>query len=117
MNSNILKSDNLFTLNDYEQYQLSKQYDKLNKLSSDENNKNNEIKENKRIYNLSLKKIGYNLSIKSIDIIDELVKFIYQKDKTFNGFMLIFTKDDRLIYAGILIVLLAFCLFFINLTL
>ena len=49
-------------------------------------------------------------------IVNELTIFVYQKDKNINQLMLIFTKDDRLIYLGVLLFLISLCLYFIDLT-
>lgn len=116
MTVNILKDNNYINYDTYEKIMISEQYNKLNNLQKKENKKKLKIQEDKRFYNLSLKKIGKNFSQTMLVIVNELTIFVYQKDKNINQLMLIFTKDDRLIYLGFLLFLISLCLYFIDLT-
>jgi len=116
MTVNILKDNNYINYDTYEKIMISEQYNKLNNLQKKENKKKLKIQEDKRFYNLSLKKIGKNFSQTMLVIVNELTIFVYQKDKNINQLMLIFTKDDRLIYLGVLLFLISLCLYFIDLT-
>ena len=116
MSVNILKDNNFINYDTYQKIMLTKQYNKLNNLSRKENKKNMKITEDKRFYNLSLKRIAENFSGTMLVLVNELTLFIYQKNKNINQLMLIFTKDDRLIYVGILLFLISLCLYFIDLT-
>ena len=116
MTVNILKDNNYINYDTYEKIMISEQYNKLNNLEKKENKKKLKIQEDKRFYNLSLKKIGKNFSQTMLVIVNELTIFVYQKDKNINQLMLIFTKDDRLIYLGVLLFLISLCLYFIDLT-
>jgi hypothetical protein len=113
---NILKDE--FTLNksDYEKLKQSQQYNELYSKQYQENEKQKEIKENKNIYNMSIYTLIKNSSKVSMDILEDLTIYISQKNKNLNNFFIIFTKDDRLIYVGILFIILSFSLWFIDIS-
>jgi hypothetical protein len=75
---------------------------------------NEKIVENKKIFNLSLKNLFKNTSITLSDLLNDLVIYYNQEHKTLNEFILIFTKQQRLIYLGLLCILLAFSLWLID---
>ena len=52
--TNVLKSKDLFTENDYENIMISRQYNKLYQISNDENKKRKKEYDNKKFCNLSL---------------------------------------------------------------
>ena len=70
----------------------------------------------KRIYNLSITEIGKKIAETILHILNELTDFHYIKNPTFSTFINIFIKNDRLIYLGILRIIIAFMLFFISAT-
>lgn len=113
-NEHILKSKDLFTLSDYEKVMLSRAYDKLYKKSQLENARMAKLKEDDKLYNLSLKQIATNLSVVLVQIINDLVVYFSKENKTLKDFLLIFAQKDRLIYVGILLVILALIFFFIE---
>lgn len=113
--SNILKNESIITLNDYEKYKLNEEYNKLYTNSKIGTTELKEDKENKRFYNLSLKNVFDNLITTIVIIINELTVYIRDKDKLSNKDLIeIFTKDDRLIYVGIFLIILSLLLFFIK---
>lgn len=114
--SNILKNESVITLNDYEKYQLNEQYKKLYRNSEIENINNEKKKENERFYNLSLKEIFNNLIKTIVDIINDLSIYIEEKNNTIENLLNIFTKETRLIYIGILLIIISLMLFFINIS-
>ena len=59
--------------------------------------------EEHKIYNLSVKEIGYRVSDSVHDILDDLLHF----DKTdgARGFLEVFVKEDRMIYVGIILMI------------
>ena len=65
---------------------------------------------------MSLNNLFKNLSKVSISLVEDLSIYINQKDKNINNFFIIFTKDDRLIYVGILFLLLSMSLWFIDIS-
>lgn len=114
--TNILKNQSTISLNDYEKYQLKQQYNKLYTNTEIENDKNKQDKMNQRFYNLSLKQILNNLSLTLIKIINETSIYMEKSDRTTKELIDIFTKDDRMIYVGILLIILSLGIFFINIS-
>jgi hypothetical protein len=87
-------------------------YDKM----KSENDKQIKQKDADIIYNLSLKEIANKLIETLINIIDDIYKFFNKQSKSYNDFFNIFLKDDRLIYVGIITVIISLLLFFISVT-
>ena len=121
MNSNILKDKGQFTLSDYYQHKLAEQNKKLYNLSNMDNKEEFEKKYNERIYNLSLYTLGKNFTKVLLEILNELMSFIYKiinggETFNFNNLIIIFIKDDRLIYSGILFVLLSLFVYFMDIS-
>ena len=119
--NNILKDKGQFTLNDYFQHKLAEQNKKLYNLSNINNTEESDKKYNERIYNLSLYTLGKNFTKVSLDVLNELVTFFYNiingnEKFNFNSFIIIFVKDDRLIYSGILFVLLSLFVYFMDIS-
>ena len=112
----ILKNRDMLTLSDYDKLMLTKQYDKLYKMSEKATAEAEKHKYESRIYNLSLNQIAHIMAQTMIEILNDLVSYINQEDKTFQQFIMIFIRDDRLIYVGIFIILIAFLLYFIDLS-
>jgi len=59
------------------------------------------------LMNQSLKDFANNLSQKSMDIINDTVRYIGNNQTDLNAFWSIFTRPDRIAYVGILIILFA----------
>lgn len=113
---NILKDEFTLDKSDYEKLKQAQQQNELNSLQYRENEKAKQIKENKNIYNMSLHSLYDRLSSVSINIIEDVTIYINQKDKNLNKFFIIFTKEDRLIYVGILLVIFSLSLWFIDIS-
>lgn len=113
---NILKDEFTLDKSDYEKLQNIKQENELKSLQYQENDKQKIIKENKNIYNMSLYTLFNRLSKVSVEILDEITIYSAQKEKNLNNFFIILTKEDRLIYVGILLVLLSLALWFIDIS-
>ena len=113
--SNILNNSTTLNLSDFERIQLEKQYNRLyeNSINTNNNEIDNRIKE--RIYNLSLKTISNNTAITFMNILNDITIYIKESDKTLDNFMFIFVKENRLIYLGIILIILSLLLFIINL--
>lgn len=126
---NVLKDKYTLMKNDYDKLKLSQEYNKQFLLSAVENEKNKQIKINKQLFNLSLNEIINNLSVTLINIINDL-SILFSHENTNNNkvpsemartsfvqaFLYIFTKDDNLLYVGILFIILSFSLWIINIS-
>ncbi len=117
-NKNILKKDYTLDYSDYEKLKISEQY---NKIYNEIYNKNKEeaiIYENKKIYNLSFDVLFKNASKTYISILNDLAIFfsVDNKDKSINKLGYILTKDQNLLYIGLLITALSFMLWLIDVT-
>ena len=115
---NILENANTYTLSDFQKLKLAESYKKLYTNTILENQKRKEEQYNKRVYNLSLKKLFENFFTVWTHIVSEMTELIYDdsNNKDWNNYIIIFTKNDRIIYVGIMFVLIALILYFIFLT-
>ena len=78
---------------------------------------NEEIKqgvEHKVFLNLSVVELFQRFATIMIAIMDELIKIDSQT--TMSDFVLIFIKEDRLIYVGLLFIMIAISIYFLDLT-
>ena len=110
----ILKDSYTLDKTNYEKIKLSEEYNQLYSNEYRENKKNQELYENKKIYNLSLSELVKNSSEVYMKIIAEFSNYLQKKNKTINELGLIFTDEDRLLYVGLLILIISFCLWIIN---
>jgi hypothetical protein len=117
-NTNILKKDLTVNYSDFEKLKISEQYNKLYSNIYDKNKVNIQLNENKKIYNLSLYELLNKSSIVYINLVNDLSIFfsINNKDKNLNKLGHILVKDDNLLYIGLLILVLSFLLWLINIT-
>lgn len=113
---NVLKDEFTLEKSDYEKLKKSQQENEIKSLQYEENEKAKIIKENKNIYNMSIYTLLKRLSKVSMEITEDLTIYISQKDQNINNFFIIFTKEDRLIYVGILLLILSFSLWFIDIS-
>jgi hypothetical protein len=118
VDTSILKKD--FTLNysDYEKLKVSEQYNKLYSNTYEQNKSEVTINENKKIFNLSLAQLAKNAGPVYINLLNDLSVYfsIEEKDKSINKLGLILTKDQNLLYIGILVLMLSFSLWLIQIT-
>ena len=112
----VLKNKFNFNYSDYQKLKLAEQYNELYSKQFTTNNENEKIVENKKIFNLSLKDLFKNTSVTLSDLLNDLVIYYNQEHKTLNEFILIFTKQQRLIYLGLLLILFAFSLWLIDIS-
>jgi len=110
----VLKNNFNFNYSDYQKLKLAEQYNELYSKQFTTNMENEKIVENKKIFNLSLNDLFKNTSVTLSDLLNDLVIYYNQEHKTLNEFILIFTKQQRLIYLGLLIVLFSFSLWLID---
>jgi hypothetical protein len=114
----ILKDKYTLTYSDYEKQKIAEQYNKLYLQSKEENEARNRLKVNKKIYNLSLKELVSNASLVYMNVLNELIIFFTNpsEKKDWNAFAHIFVKSENMIYIGLLLVLVAFALWLIQVT-
>lgn len=114
---NVLKDQFSLNYTDYEKLKLAQQYNKLYASSLRENEEEVRQYENKKFYNMSLKLLLQNASQVYIDLINELSNyFTHNDEKTLNKLGYIITKGENMIYIGLLVVVIAFSLWFIDIT-
>lgn len=117
LNTDVLKKEYTINYTDYEKSKINEQYNKLYTNIYDENKKNIELNENKKIYNLSLYDLVQNAGAKYSILLNDLsIYFNKDNNKSFNKFGYIITKDDNLLYIGLLILVISFLLWLINIT-
>jgi|TARA_B110000967_G_scaffold182873_1_gene201140 hypothetical protein len=80
------------------------------------NYENKQDKKLKRVYNLSVVDIAKKIAETYLAILDDLTSFSTLKDKTYNDLITIFIKNERLVYIGISLILVAFIVFLITAT-
>jgi hypothetical protein len=111
--TNVLNNDFLIDKTDYEKEKINQQYNTLYFNSFKDTMDLEKEKESTVIYNLSIKDIAQNLSKVLFKIINELTILHYNTNSNVREYIEVFIKDDRLIYTGILFILLGLALFFI----
>lgn len=79
--------------------QFNKSTERIDTLSDIANADSRQVFEERKLYNLSLKQIGFRISDTWVDMIDDLLHF--NPRDGFRGFLDVFIRDDRLIYLGI----------------
>jgi hypothetical protein len=114
----VLKKDYTLDYNDYDKLKIAEQYNKLYNEIYKKNKNEVELYENKKIYNLSLYTLLNNAGKVYISMLNELSIYFSDKntDKNINKLGLIFTKDENLLYIGLLILIISFCLWIIDIT-
>ena len=115
-NKSILKNNYTLDYSDYEKLKIYEQYNKLYSKIYNTNLENKNIDENKKIYNLSLNILFKNAGKAYINLLNDLSIFFSkeQPNKNINTLGLILTKDDNLLYIGLLFFILSILLWFIN---
>lgn len=116
--NSVLKKNYTLDYNDYDKLKIAEQYNKLYNEVYKKNQEEVEIHENKKIYNLSLNTLFNNAGKVYISMLNELSIYFSNKntDKNINKLGLIFTKDENLLYVGLLILIISFCLWLIDIT-
>lgn len=117
-NSNVLKNDYTLNYTDYEKLKMAEQYNKLYNEIYKKNVEEVVLNDNKKIYNLSFNVLFKNASKVYIDILNELSIYFSDKnkDKNLNKLGLILTKEENMLYIGLLILILSFGLWLIDIT-
>jgi hypothetical protein len=112
----VLKDKFTLSNQDFNQLKEAQQFNKLYARQYNENERLKILKENKSIYNLSVNTLLKNLSTVLLEITNDVSVFINQDNKSFNSFFIIFTKKERLMYVGLLLVFISIVLWFIDIT-
>lgn len=117
-NINVLKKPYTLNYTDYEKLKIAEQYNRLYSNVYDTNKSNIEINENKKIYNLSLNDLVNKSGVVYINLLNDLSIFFSKNnnDKSINKLGLIITKEDNLLYIGVLVLFLSFLLWLIDIT-
>ncbi len=114
LQTGVLKKDYTLNYSDFEQQKITEQYNKLYADSFLENQKNAQIKENQKIYNLSLNDLFKNASRVYMQLINDLTIYFNSDKKNINQLGLIFSNGETLLYVGLLIIVLSFFLWLID---
>ena len=117
-NINVLKKDYTLNYTDYEKLKIAEQYNRLYSNVYETNKLNVEINENKKIYNLSLSELVNKSGGIYINLLNDLSIFFSKNnnDKSINKLGLIITKEDNLLYIGVMVLFLSFLLWLIDIT-
>ena len=116
--NNVLKTQYTLDNTEYEKLKINEQYNKLYSNIYNENKTQIKDEENKKIYNLSLATLVKNSSSVYINLLNDLsIYFNKDNNKSLNKLGYILTKDDNLLYLGILFLIISFLLWLINVTL
>lgn len=117
-NKTILKKDYTLSYTDYEKLKIAEQYNKLYGQIYNKNTEEVVLNENKKIYNLSFYILFSNAAKVYINILNEISIFFSSenKNKSLNKLGYILTKDDNLLYIGLLVLILSFLLWLIDIT-
>ncbi len=118
MRKDILENANTYTLSDFQKLKLAESYKKLYSDTILENAQRKQEKYDKRIYNLSIKNLFENFFTVWTQIINDMTNLMYDDDnnKSWNNYIRVLTKNYRIIYVGIMFVLIGLVMYFIFLT-
>ena len=98
----VLKSNYTLTKSDYE---------KINDI-----NQNNKIYENNKVFNFLLANFIQKSSYVYVQLINELTLYMNDETRNINKLGYILTKNENLIFIGILVLFIAFCLWLVDIT-
>lgn len=101
-------------LNEFEIKSMEEQQRRLKYFTDTTNEEQQQQQEKEVFINLSLVTIFSKLSTTIITIINELLEI--NNETRFSDIIYIFVKDDRLIYLGILFVIISIAIFLIDIT-
>jgi len=116
--TNVLKNEYTLGYSDYQKLKMAEQYNKLYNEIYQKNKEEVVSNENKKIYNLSFNILFKNATKVYIDILNELSIYFSDKnkEKNLNKLGLIITKEENMLYIGLLILMMAFALWLIDIT-
>ena len=85
-------------------------------MKDNEEHHKTKTKPTTKIYNLSIKDICDNISKTVIDMLNEFSIYRHDENKRWNDYVRIITQEDRLIYVGIIFVIVSLIVFFIDIS-
>lgn len=115
-NNNVLKQDYTIDYSNYEKLKIAEQYNKLYSNTYEVNNNKYTLEANNKIFNIDTTNFLKKTSQVYINIINDISLYLASDDKSLNKLGVIFTKNDNLIYIGILFIILSFFLWLIDIT-
>ena len=115
-NNNVLKQDYTIDYSNYEKLKIAEQYNKLYSNTYEVNKNKYTLEANNKIFNIDTKNFLKKTSQVYINIINDISLYLASDDKSLNKLGVIFTKNDNLIYIGILFIILSFFLWLIDIT-
>lgn len=118
MRKDILENANTYTLSDFQKLKMAESYKKLYSDTILENANRKKEQYDKRIYNLSIKDLFENFFTVWTQIINEMTTLMYDNDnnRSWNNYLRVLMKNDRIIYVGIMFVFVGLIMYFIFLT-
>jgi hypothetical protein len=118
MRKDILENANTYTLSDFQKLKMAESYKKLYSDTILENANRKKEQYDKRIYNLSIKDLFENFFTVWTQIINEMTTLMYDNDnnRSWNNYLRVLAKNDRIIYVGIMFVFVGLIMYFIFLT-
>ena len=106
--NNKIKSSNKYGPNNYSEYPS---------INNNHSIKNYEYENRyKKVYDLSVKDISKNLSSTFIDMVNDYSKLSKKDDNRLTDYVRIITKEERLIYVGIIFIIVSLIVFFISIS-
>ena len=112
----VLKSNYTLTKSDYEKINDIKQNNKIYENSYLTNKRNYEIYENNKVFNFLLANFIQKSSYVYVQLINELTLYMNDENRNINKLGYILTKNENLIFIGILVLFIAFCLWLVDIT-
>lgn len=110
----VLKDKFSKTMSAVDKRRLSEEYDKLYKFNYEINRVNNKIEDRKDFMNLSIREIIDKLASTLILIINDIIELYYNpSNMRLENILNILIKDDRMIYSGVILIIISILLFFI----
>ena len=109
----VLKDRYKTSMSDGDKRRLSEEYDKLYDYNYNINRIKTKGWDDKTFLNLTLSEIINKLAMTLVKVLVELSELEWQPYPNIGELMEILTKDDRMIYVGIIIVIISLLLFFI----
>lgn len=114
----ILKKEYTLNYDDHNKLNINEQYNKLYTNINDINNREAIKIENTKIYNLSFTALFMEATKKYINLLNDLSIYFDKNNnnKNLNQLGYILTKDDNLLYIGLLFIMLSLLIWLINIS-
>jgi hypothetical protein len=107
-------------LEELNRYQMSKAYDRMYKDSMTEEEDNVKWKEKQQYFQMSIQDLMSHFLRTMNDILLEIshlmTKYQEQLPVSYQDWIIIFIKDDRIFYVGMFFLIISFVMFFINIS-